>query len=84
MTTSPDKKFEKAKLSQKTQLMVNNPPDERFKGIMSGSSLKNCSVGVKDVSNSYSIFGANRDRLRGESTRKKPKRVKEEYMKIPV
>ena len=50
---------------------------------MSGSSLKNFPVEVKDVSNSYAIFGANCNRLRGESNRQKPKMVKEEYMKIP-
>ena len=50
---------------------------------MSGSSLKNFPVEVKDVSNSYAIFGANCNRLKGASTRHKPKRVKEEYMKIP-
>ena len=59
------KDIEKAKLSQKTQLMVANPSDERFKEIVSGSSLKNFPVEVKYLSNSYAIFGANRSRLRG-------------------
>ena len=49
--------------------MVSNPPYERFKNIVSGSSFNNCLVEVKDVSTSYAIFGANRNRLRGASTR---------------
>ena len=61
--------IEKEKLSCKTQLMVANPPDERFKEIVSGSSLKNYPVEVKYVSNSYARFGANCNRLRGGSTR---------------
>ena len=63
--------------------MVANPPDEKFKEIVIVSSLKNLPVEVKEVSNSYVIFGANHNRLRGESTRQKPKMIKEQYMKIP-
>ena len=63
--------------------MVDNLPDKRFKEIVSGSSLNNCPVEVKYVSNSYAIFGANRNSLRGSSTSHKPKRGKEEYIKIP-
>ena len=33
--------IDKTELSFKTQLMVANPPHERFKEIVSGSSLKN-------------------------------------------
>ena len=62
--------------------MAANPPDERFKYIVSGSSLNNFPVEVKDISNSYAIFGANHNMLRRVSNRQKPKRVNEEYMKI--
>ena len=63
------KNIEKAKLSHKMQSMVAKPPYERFKEILIGSSLKNFPVEVKDFSNSCAIFGANRNRLRGASTR---------------
>ena len=63
--------------------MVANPPDERFKEIVSGSSLDNSPIEVKDISNSNAKFGDKRNILRGESTRQKIKMVKEEYMKIP-
>ena len=50
---------------------------------MSGSSLKNFPVEFKYLSNSYAMFGANINRLRGDITRQKPKKVREEHMKIP-
>ena len=77
------KNTEKENLPCKTQSMLATPPDERYKEIFSGSSLNNFPVEVTYVSNSYPICVANSKRLRGENTRKKPKRVKEEYMKIP-
>ena len=61
--------IENENMSHKTQLMLANPPDERFKEIVSGSSLNNFPVEIKDVSNSYAIFGANSNSLRGDSTR---------------
>ena len=61
--------IDKTKLSRKMQSVVPNLPDERFKEILSGSSINNFPVEVKDVSNSCAIFGANRNRLRGVNTR---------------
>ena len=69
--------IEKKKTSRKTKSVVANSPDERFKKIVSGSSIKNCPIEVNDVSNSSSMFGSNCNRLRGAITRQKPKRVKE-------
>ena len=63
--------------------MVVNMPAVRFKDIVSGEDLKNFPVEVNDVTNSSAIFGPNRNILRGASTRRKPERVREEYMKIP-
>ena len=74
---------ERAKLPCKKQSMAANPPDERFKNIVSGTSINNCPVEVNGVSNSSAIFGSNRNGLRGVSTRWKPKRLKEEYLKNP-
>ena len=72
----------KANISRKTQSMVANLTDDKFKEIVSGSNLNNFLVEVIYVSNSSAIFGSNRKRLRGASNRQKPKRVKEEYLKI--
>ena len=69
--------IEMAKLYKDTQSMVANPLDERFKEVESGSSVNNFLVAVNDVSNSSAIFGSICNRLRGASTRKKPKRLKE-------
>ena len=73
----------KSKLYRKTQSMVGNPPAVRFKETVSDEGLRNFPVEVNDVTNSSAIFGPNRNRLGGESTRRKPKRAREEYMKIP-
>ena len=72
----------KEKLSCKTQYMVDNLPAVRFKEIVSAEGIRNCPVEVHDVTNFSTIFGPNSNRLRGASTRQKPKRVWEEYMKI--
>ena len=67
----------KAKLSCKTKSMVGNPPAVRFKEIVSDEGLRNFPVEFNDVTNSSSLFGTNRNRLRGASIRRKPKRVRE-------
>ena len=77
------KEIEKAVLSKTTQAMVGHPPTARFKQIVSDSHLAECPVDVNDVSRSVVIFGPDRSRLRGAATRQNPKRVVEEYMKMP-
>ena len=72
----------KANLSRKTHSMVGNPPAVRFKETVSDEDIINCPIEVNYVTNSSAIFGPNRNILRGASTRRKPKRVREEYMKI--
>ena len=57
--------------------MVVNLPAVRFKDTVSGEDLKNFPVEVNDVTNSSAIVDPNRNRLRGSSTRYKPKRVRE-------
>ena len=71
------------KLSRKIHSMVGNTPAVRFKEIMSAEGIINCPVEVNDINNSSTIFGPNCNRLRGESTRQKLKRVREEYIKTP-
>ena len=59
----------KAKMARKTQARIGNPPDERYKEIVSGRSLKHCPVTVEDIANAHAIFGPNRARLKGAATR---------------
>ena len=63
--------------------MVGNPPTVRLKEIVSAEGLINCPVEFNDVTNYSTIFGPNRNILRGASTTQKPKKVREEYMKTP-
>ena len=59
----------KANMARKTQARISNPPDERYKEIVSGRSLKHCLVTVMDISNAHAIFGPNHARLKGAATR---------------
>ena len=52
------------------QSMVGNSPAVRFKEIVSAEGLIYFPVEVNDVTNSSTIFGPNRNRLREASTRR--------------
>ena len=62
--------------------MVGNPPSVIFKEIVSAEGIRNCPVEFNYVTNSFTIFGPNRNRFKGASTRRKTKRVRQEYIKI--
>ena len=72
----------KAELSRKMQSMLGNPSALRFKEIGIVEGLRDCPIEFNDVTNSSTICCRNRKRFRGASIRHKPKRVREEYMKI--
>ena len=64
-----------------------HPPDEIFKEIVSlgENGLRNCPVEVADISNSNVIFGPNRPRIRGATTRyTKVLRTKDQKVGIPL
>ena len=68
------------------QRRIGDPPDERFKEIVSlgENGLRNCPVEVADISNSNIIFGPNRPIIRGATTRDtKLLRTKEKRVGIP-
>ena len=67
--------IEKAKLSRQTQGRVGHPPDGVFKQMIGEKELKNDPVSLDDVANALAILGANVNRLKGATTRKKPHRV---------
>jgi hypothetical protein len=80
------KEIEKAYLARTVQRRIGHPPDERFKEIVSlgENGLRNCPVTAADVSNAPVIFGPNRPRIRGATTRDtKVLRVKEQRVAIP-
>ena len=75
----------KANMVRKTQGRIGNPPDERYKEIVSGRSLKHCPVTVEDIANAHAIFSPNRSRLKGAATRHQVRFTKTmgERLKIP-
>ena len=63
--------------------MVAQPPDTKFKKMVSFESLKNCSVNVNNVTNARAIFGPYLPGLRGRLARQKPAGVEPLCMSIP-
>ena len=62
---------------------MSHPTDEKFKQLLSGKSLENCSVVASDVTNVRAISGPNCPGLRGKTFRQKPDLVVPEYLGIP-
>ena len=62
---------------------MTHPTDEKFKQMVNGKSLYNCSIVANDVTNARAIFGRNRPGLRGGTVIQRPERVVTEYLEIP-
>ena len=81
------KEIEKATLARKVQARIGNPPDGRYKQIVSAGdrALKHCPVSVKDIANAHVIFGPNLNRLKGAAIRQPVRHTKKmgERLKIP-
>ena len=60
-----------------------HPTDEKFKYMVSGKIIENCSNVAKDVKHSSAIFGPNLPGLRVKPVRQRPERVVPEYLGIP-
>ena len=55
--------------SRDMQAHVAHPSDEKFKQMVSGKSLDNCSIVANNVTNARAIFRPNRPGLRGKTVR---------------
>ena len=75
--------MEKAILARRAQSLVAHPPDEEFKQLVSTKSLVNSGVRPESITHARTLFGPNRPRLMGASTREKPTQVEPEFTKIP-
>ena len=69
--------------SRNMQARVSHPTDKKFKQMISGKSLDDCSIVSNDVTNARAIFGPNRPGLRGETVRQRPECVVPEYLETP-
>ena len=75
--------FECAKLAQKLYHIVRMPTIQSFKAMLRTNIIKNCPVTIEDVTMAKKIFGPSMSSLKGKSTRRKPKPVKKDLIKIP-
>ena len=69
--------------SRDMQAHVVHLTDDKFKQMVSGKSLDDCSTFSNGVTNARAIFGPNRPGLRGEIVRQRPERVVPEPLEIP-
>jgi hypothetical protein len=61
--------------------MVGSPSDDEFASMV--SMMKNCPIKRSDIDNATSIFGPNRNVLRGKTVRRRPERVEADFIQIP-
>ena len=63
--------------------MIGIPSEKDYGGMVSSNMIKNCPIDSTDVSNAREIFGPDLSSVRGETVRRKPKSVVEEYVAVP-
>jgi hypothetical protein len=77
------RQFEDAKVARRLYHAVGCPTVENFKFIFRQDIIKNYPVTVADVDATEEIFGQDIGSLKSKSTRKKPPRVKGDYVEVP-
>jgi hypothetical protein len=74
---------ERAKEARKLYHIVGTPTMENFKLLLQMNVIKNCPVTVEDIHIAEKICGPDVSSLKGKSTRRKPKPVRKDLIKIP-
>ena len=77
------KDIKAAKAARKLQGMIGSPSEKDYGGMVSSNMIKNCPIDSTDVSNARAIFGPDLASVRGETVRRKPKSIVEEYVAVP-
>ncbi|WP_288992819.1 polyprotein of Ty1/Copia retrotransposon [uncultured Marinobacter sp.] len=77
------RQFERAKEARRLYHIVGTPTVENFKSLLRMNVIKNCPVTVEDINISEKIFGPDMSCLKGKSTRRKPKPVRQDLIEIP-
>ncbi len=77
------RQFERAKEARRLYHIVGTPTVDNFKSLLRMNVIKNCPVTVEDVNISEKIFGPDMSSLKGKSTRRKPKPVRQDLIEIP-
>ena len=70
------------KAARKLQGMIGSPSEKDYGGTVSGNMIKNYPIDSTDVSNARAIIGAYLASVRGETVRRKPKSIVEEYVAV--
>ena len=77
------RQFERAKVARNLYHIVGTPTIENYKALLRMNIIKNCPVTVEDITIAEKIFGPDMSSLKGKSTRRKPKPVREDLIEIP-
>jgi hypothetical protein len=72
---------ERAKEARKLYHIVGTPTMDNFKSLLQMNIIKNCPVTVEDVHIADQIFGPDMSSLKGKSTRRKPKPVRQNLIR---
>jgi len=72
-----------AKEARRTQVMIGNPSEKDFKGMVSRNMIKNCPVTTTDITNAHTIFGPDLPSIRGKTVRRTPAPVVADYVAVP-
>jgi hypothetical protein len=75
--------FECAKEARRLYHIVGTPTMNNFKSLLQMNVIQNFPVTVEDVNILEKIFGPDMSRLKGKSTRRKPKPVRSDLIEIP-
>ena len=63
--------------------MIVSPSEKYYGGMVSSNMIKNFPIDSTDVSNARTIFAPYLASARGETVRRKPKSIVEEYVAVP-
>jgi hypothetical protein len=75
--------LERAKEARKLYRIVGTPTMDNFKSLLQMNIIKNCPVTIKHVNIADQIFGPDMSSLKGKSTQRKPKPVRNDLIEIP-
>jgi hypothetical protein len=65
--------------------MMAHPSEDKFKKhvVSSGHVVKNCNLTLQDIATANALFGPDRGSLKGKTVRRRPGKVRPEYISIP-
>jgi hypothetical protein len=63
--------------------MIGAPTEREFQGLVRLNLLKDCPITNADIIHAHKIFGPDLPNLRGKTVRRKPERVRTDYVDIP-